>query len=31
MFNGRCPYCGHPLSAPSKDDISFTLRKKRGG
>jgi len=27
LYGGRCPFCGHPLSAPSIDDISFTLRK----
>ena len=27
MFNGRCPYCGHPLSVPSIDDIIIRLRE----
>ena len=29
IYGGRCPACGHEISAPSIDDIKITLRWRK--
>ncbi|WP_338601858.1 hypothetical protein V6M85_00975 [Sulfolobus tengchongensis] len=28
IFGGKCPKCGHELSAPTLDDIKISLKKR---